>query len=53
MLGNALNSRLKKQKEIICLDSISARSGDYIDIGIPVANGRVIPVIVKTLIMNT
>lgn len=53
VLGNALNSRLKKQKEIICLDSISARSGDYIDIGIPVANGRVIPVIVKTLIMNT
>ncbi len=53
VLGNALNYRLNNQKEVICLDSIATRSGDYIDIGIPVANGRVIPVVIKTLIMNS
>ncbi|WP_066456545.1 ethanolamine ammonia-lyase reactivating factor EutA [Anaerotruncus rubiinfantis] len=53
VLGNALRYRLGNEKEIICLDSIAAKSGDYIDIGVPVANGRVIPVIIKTLIMNS
>lgn len=53
VLGNALNYRLENRKEVICLDSIAAKSGDYIDIGVPVANGRVIPVVIKTLIMNS
>lgn len=52
-LGNALTSRLGTQRELICLDGVSARSGDYIDVGIPVANGRVIPVVIKTLILNS
>lgn len=53
VLGNALNDKLDHRKEVICLDSIAAGSGDYIDIGVPVANGRVIPVVIKTLIMNS
>ncbi|MGN0708738.1 MAG: ethanolamine ammonia-lyase reactivating factor EutA [Anaerovoracaceae bacterium] len=51
-LGNALKLRMDKRRKLICIDSIFARDGDYIDIGEPVANGTVLPVITKTLIFN-
>ena len=51
-LGNALKLRMDKNRKLICIDSIFARDGDYIDIGEPVANGTVLPVITKTLIFN-
>jgi ethanolamine utilization protein EutA len=50
-LGNLLMNALP-QKKVIVLDSIKVENGDYIDIGIPVAQGRVIPVVVKTLIFG-
>lgn len=53
VLGNALNVLLDRRKEVICIDGIHAQEGDYIDIGEPVANGRVVPVITKTLIFNS
>lgn len=53
VLGNALNVLLDRRKEVICIDGIHAREGDYIDIGEPMANGRVVPVITKTLIFNS
>ena len=34
---------------LLCLDGIAADSGDYLDIGAPVANGAVLPVVIKTL----
>lgn len=52
-LGNALNVLLERKKEVICIDGIHAQNGDYIDIGEPVAEGRVVPVVTKTLIFNT
>jgi ethanolamine utilization protein EutA len=52
-LGNALKVLLKNQKEMICIDGISAYDGDYIDIGEPIAGGVVVPVVTKTLIFNT
>lgn len=52
-LGNALNVLLERKKDVICIDGIHAGSGDYIDIGEPVAGGRVVPVVTKTLIFNT
>lgn len=53
VLGNALTVLLDRQKEIICIDGIHAQNGDYIDIGEPIAAGRVVPVVTKTLIFNT
>ena len=53
VLGNALNVMLENKKEIICIDSVHTSSGDYIDIGEPVAGGQVLPVVIKTLIFNS
>lgn len=53
VLGNALNVMLENKKAVICIDSIYVGNGDYIDIGAPIADGRVVPVVTKTLIFNT
>jgi ethanolamine utilization protein EutA len=53
VLGNALTVLLDRKKDVICIDGIHAQEGDYIDIGEPMANGRVVPVIIKTLIFNS
>ena len=39
-------------KKIICIDGIYCESGDFVDLGEPIVSGKVIPVIVKTLIFN-
>jgi len=38
-------------KRVICLDSICARDGDYVDVGQSVAG--IVPVAVKTLIFES
>lgn len=53
VLGNALNVLLQHQKDVICIDGIRTLSGDYIDIGEPLVNGHVVPVVIKTLIFNS
>lgn len=53
VLGNALNVQLQHRKDVICIDGIRTLSGDYIDIGEPVANGHAVPVVIKTLIFNS
>lgn len=52
VLGNALKIMLGLERQIISIDNIFVKDGDYIDIGEPVANGRVVPVVTKTLIFN-
>lgn len=52
-LGNALNVRLEHRKDVICIDGIRTQGGDYVDIGEPVAEGHVVPVVIKTLIFNS
>lgn len=55
-IGKALGQALKRvnpdNRTIICIDNIKCNTGDYIDLGEPVAGGSVIPVVVKTLVFN-
>lgn len=51
VLGNAIAYMLSTRK-VICIDNIFVKEGDYVDIGEPVAEGRVVPVVTKTLIFN-
>ncbi len=50
-LGNALMNALPGKK-ILSLDTVKVENGDYIDIGSPLSNGRVVPVVVKTLVFD-
>lgn len=52
-LGHAINVQLGKNKDVICIDGIRSKGGDYIDIGEPVGGGYVLPIVVKTLIFNS
>lgn len=51
-LGHSLSAHLPKDYPFVCIDSVHVRNGDYIDIGMPIADGSVLPVIVKTLVFN-
>jgi len=51
-LGHALNVQLEHKTPVLCIDGIQTLSGDYIDIGNPIAEGRVVPVVIKTLVFN-
>lgn len=50
-LGQVISLNLKENRTVICIDKISTKNGDYIDIGIPI--GDSIPVVIKTLIYNS
>ncbi|KAB3525598.1 ethanolamine ammonia-lyase reactivating factor EutA [Alkaliphilus serpentinus] len=53
VLGHTLYRQLEYKKAVICIDGINVDNGDYIDIGKPLANGRVVPVVIKTLVFNS
>lgn len=48
-LGQALMRRWGMDAPMICVDGISLTHGDMVDFGTPLAEGRVLPVVVKTL----
>jgi ethanolamine utilization protein EutA len=51
-LGHSISANLPPRYPFICIDSVKVDNGDYVDIGLPVAEGAVLPVIVKTLVFN-
>lgn len=51
-LGLCMRGFLDSTKPVICIDSVSVDNGDYIDIGVPIAGGQVVPVVIKTLLFG-
>lgn len=49
VLGQTVKA-LDPQRSLLVIDQIGLEEGDYIDIGLPLMEGRVVPVSVKTLI---
>lgn len=49
VLGQSL-LRLLPQRELVCIDGIELRIGDFIDIARPIPQQEAVPVIVKTLV---
>ena len=49
-LGVQIALRLGERAQVLCIDRVSLREGDYLDVGAPV--GPALPVVVKTLILG-
>ncbi|WP_407309044.1 ethanolamine ammonia-lyase reactivating factor EutA [Desulfosporosinus sp. SB140] len=52
VLGQCLRALTEYPLELICLDQLEVEDCDYIDIGKPLMGGRVVPVVLKTLVFN-
>ncbi|MBE6927679.1 MAG: ethanolamine ammonia-lyase [Ruminococcaceae bacterium] len=53
-IGKALGQAITMQLgacPLICLDGLTLHDGAYLDIGRPIADGQVLPVVIKTLIL--
>ncbi len=51
-LGQCLAPMLTASAPLLCMDALHLQTGSYLDIGAPVADGAVLPVVIKTLIFT-
>ncbi|MFQ7738792.1 MAG: ethanolamine ammonia-lyase reactivating factor EutA [Emergencia timonensis] len=51
-MGQSISMDLPEGKDVICIDSIDAGKGDYVDIGRPVGIADAVPVVIKTIAFN-
>jgi len=52
VLGQCINANADRPLEMVCVDQLEVENCDYIDIGKPLMGGRVVPVVLKTLVFN-
>ncbi len=52
-VGNVMKRETGVRNEILSIDEIPLREGDFVDIGEPIIEGVVVPVVVKTLVFDT
>lgn len=52
VLGMAMREKLGNRRKVICIDSVKVEQGDFVDLGKPVLDGQVIPLVVKTLLFG-
>jgi ethanolamine utilization protein EutA len=55
-IAKAMGQMIRQQpditRQVVAIDSIHVEDGEYVDMGRPLMNGMVIPVVVKTLIFG-
>ena len=51
-LGQMIRQQPDLKRQVVAIDSIHVEDGEYVDMGKPMMNGMVIPVVVKTLIFG-
>ncbi|EHQ88782.1 ethanolamine utilization protein EutA [Desulfosporosinus youngiae] len=52
VLGQCINASDNRPLELVCIDQLEVENCDFIDIGKPLMGGRVVPVVLKTLVFN-
>ena len=51
-MGQMIRQQTDLKRQVVAIDSIHVEDGEYVDMGKPMMNGMVIPVVVKTLIFG-
>ncbi|MFX1606136.1 MAG: ethanolamine ammonia-lyase reactivating factor EutA [Promethearchaeota archaeon] len=52
-VGNVMRRETGIQNELLSIDEINLKEGDFVDIGEPIIEGVVVPVVIKTLVFNS